>query len=79
MAIEGPIVSGTASRVTVTWSGNGQPYSLGLFEPGSATFRYVADTTYQNFSVGENTYTVVAYDAEGNASNSVSLVIQGEF
>ena len=37
-AIEGQIVSGTASKVTVTWSGMGNPSVLGLFEPAAAVF-----------------------------------------
>ena len=78
-AIEGQIVSGTASTVMVTWSGNAQAYPLGLFEPGGSTFRYVADTDYLNLSQGPNTYTIVAYDSEGNASNTVVLTIDAAF
>ncbi|OGJ43836.1 hypothetical protein A3J23_04545 [Candidatus Peregrinibacteria bacterium RIFCSPLOWO2_02_FULL_48_14] len=78
-AIEGQIVSGTASKVMVTWSGNGQAYPLGLFTAGSGSFRYVADTDYANLSVGSNTYTIVAYDSEGNASNMVVLTIDASF
>lgn len=79
IAIEGTILNGTAQRVVITWSGNGQPYPLGLFEPGSTAFRYVADQQYGNFQAGPNTYTVTAYDAEGNPSNTVSVTIQGDF
>ena len=78
-AIEGQIVSGTASKVMVTWSGNGQAYPLGLFTAGSGSFRYVADTDYANLSVGSNTYTIVAYDSEGKASNMVVLTIDASF
>ena len=78
-AIEGQIVSGTASKVTVTWSGNGEPFVLGLFEPGSSSFRYVADTDYLNLAQGSNTYTIVAYDSAGNASNTISLTITAEY
>ena len=78
-AIEGQIVSGTASKVMVTWSGNGQAYPLGLFTAGSGSFRYVADTDYLNLSQGPNTYTIVAYDSEGNASNTVVLTIDAAF
>jgi len=78
-AIEGQIVSGMASKVMVTWSGNGQAYPLGLFTAGSGSFRYVADTDYANLSVGSNTYTIVAYDSEGNASNMVVLTIDASF
>ena len=78
-AIEGQVLSGTASKVTVTWSGNGEPFALGLFEPGSASFRYVADVDYLNLAQGSNTYTIVAYDAAGNASNTVTLTIVASF
>jgi hypothetical protein len=39
----------------------------------------VADTDYLNFAAGENTYTIVAYDKDGVASNVVRLQINGEF
>lgn len=79
IAIEGRIVQGSAARVTVTWSGNGVPYELSFFEVGSGSFRYVADTAYANFASGQNTYTITAYDTDGNSSNSVTVVINGEF
>lgn len=79
IAIEGRIVSGAAQSVTVTWSGNGQAYPLGLFEPGSDSFRYVADVNYANIAEGSNTYTIVAYDEEGNASNVLSVQIEAIF
>jgi hypothetical protein len=79
IAIEGTITSGVASSVYVSWSGNGQSYPLGLFVPGDSSFRYVADTQYSNFASGNNTYTVTAYDAAGNESNTVSIDITGDF
>lgn len=79
IALEGQIVRGTASRVTVTWSGNGVPYDLGFFEPGSSSFRYVADANYANFAQGTNTYTIVAYDENGQPSNTVVLTLYAEF
>ena len=79
IAIEGYVSSGVADEVYVTWSGNGESYKLGLFEAGSDAFRYVADAEYANFSVGENTYTIVAYDVDGNVSNTLTVVITGEF
>jgi len=79
IAIEGYVSSGEVSRVVVTWSGNGEPFTLGLFEAGDETFRYVADVEYANFAVGENTYTIVAYGEDGEASNVVTVVITGEF
>lgn len=79
IAIEGYISSGDASSVYVTWSGNGEAYPLGLYEAGSDNFRYVADVDYLNFAVGENIYTIVAYDEDGNASNIVTVVVTGEF
>lgn len=79
IAIEGVISSGEASRVSVTWSGSGQAYDLGFFEAGSDSFRYVADVNYGNYALGENTYTIVAYDAAGQPSNTVTLVLVAEF
>jgi hypothetical protein len=79
IAIEGVISSGEASRVSVTWSGSGQAYDLGLFEAGSESFRYVADVEYGNYALGENTYTIVAYDAVGQPSNTVKLTLVAEF
>ncbi|MFA6024479.1 MAG: FecR domain-containing protein [Candidatus Gracilibacteria bacterium] len=79
IAIEGQIVSGTASTVTVTWSGNGAPYTLGSFVAGSSSFRYVADTDYANYSLGSNTYTIVAYDENGQVSNTVTITLNAEF
>lgn len=79
IALEGQIVSGTASRITVTWSGNGVPYTLSSFTAGSSSFRYVADTDYANYALGSNTYTVVAYDEEGKVSNTVVITLTAEF
>ena len=79
IAIEGRVTAGQASRIEVTWSGDGDPYSLGLFEEGDETFRYVADAAYENFALGENSYTITAYDSEGNASNSVVVTLNAEF
>lgn len=79
IAIEGSIVSGTASKITVTWGGNGQPYTLAGFKPGDTSFRYVADFEYKNLSHGENTYTIVAYDEAGNVSNTVVVVVNASF
>lgn len=75
IAIEGEVVSGTASRVIVTWSGNAAPYQLGLFSTGDTSFRYVADPNYLNMNEGLNTYTVVAYEPDGTESNRVVLEI----
>lgn len=79
IALEGQITSGTASTVTVTWSGNGVPYTLSSFTAGSGTFRYVADTDYANYAPGSNTYTIVAYDENGKPSNTVVIVLNAEF
>jgi hypothetical protein len=79
IAIEGVIVAGTADHVTITWDGNGKPYTLAGFKAGSSSFRYVADATYGNFKAGVNTFTVVAYAADGTVSNTVTVVITGQF
>lgn len=79
IAIEGVIVAGTADHVTITWDGNGKPYTLAGFKAGNSSFRYVADATYGNFKVGVNTFTVVAYAADGTVSNTVTVVITAQF
>ncbi len=79
IAIEGSITCGTASTVTVTWGGNGAPYTLGGFAPGDSTFRYVADASYGNLKAGSNTYTIVATAADGTVSQAVTVTIVAEF
>lgn len=79
IAIEGAIVAGTADHVTITWDGNGTPYTLAGFKAGGSNFRYVADATYKNLKAGVNTYTVIAYAADGTVSNTVTVVITAEF
>lgn len=79
IAIEGSITCGTASTVTVTWGGNGAPYTLGGFAPGDTTFRYVADASYGNLKAGSNTYTIVATAADGTQSAPLTVTIVAEF
>ncbi len=79
IAIEGTIVSGTASKVTVTWDGNNAPYTLQGFKAGGSSFRFVATAEYKNLVVGANTYTVIAYDADGKASNTVVVKVNASF
>jgi len=79
IAIEGSVISGVAERVTVEWSGTGEEYALGLFEAGSGDFRYVADVEYANFALGENIYTIRAYDENGAISNVLKIVITADF
>ncbi|MFT7183887.1 MAG: hypothetical protein ACI9QC_000212 [Oceanicoccus sp.] len=79
IAIEGVVTAGSAVSVYVSWSGTGQSYPLGLFQAGDGSFRYVADVQYANFASGNNTYTITAYDADGNESNTVSIDILGDF
>jgi hypothetical protein len=50
-----------------------------VFEPGSSSFRYVADSDYSNLARGSNTYTIVATDSVGNSSNTIVLTITAEF
>ncbi len=75
VAIEGHVRAGTAERITVQWSGGGAPYALSMFEPGSSNFRFVADVAYGNLTLGENRYTIIAYDADGTASSPVTVVV----
>ncbi len=79
IAIEGSVLSGTANTVTVTWAGNNQAYTLNGFAPGDTEFRYVADASYGNLKAGSNTYTVIAYDAQGQVSNTLVVTIVAEF
>ncbi len=50
-------------------------YRLQLFKPGSKTWSYLASTALSNMNVGENTYSVVALDADGNKSPARSIKI----
>ncbi len=75
VAIEGHVLTGTAERITVQWSGGGAPYTLSMFEPGSSSFRFVADEMYGNLILGENRYIIQAYDADGKASSPVTMVV----
>jgi hypothetical protein len=75
IAIEGEVLTGAGSKVTVTWDGSGSAYTLAGFGPGDTSFRYVADLEYKNLKEGVNVYTVTAYDAAGNPSNTVTVTI----
>lgn len=75
IAIEGEVVSGEGTKVTVTWDGSGAPYTLAGFGPGDTSFRYVADIEYKNLKEGVNVYTITAYDAAGNPSNTATVTI----
>ena len=79
IAIEGVIKAGTAETVTVTWDGNGNPYTLKGFSSGDSNFRFVADSDYKNITQGTNVYTVIAHDAEGMESNEVTVTIEAEW
>lgn len=79
IALEGQVTAGEASRISVTWSGNGQAYDLSLYEAGASSFRYVADVDYGNYALGQNSYTIVAYDADGVPSNTVVVQLTAEF
>ena len=50
-------------------------YQLTLFEPGSTSWSYTADPSFDNLFEGENTYEVVAIDEEGNRSEAAVFVI----
>lgn len=79
VAIEGNIVTGTAATVTVTWDGNNAPYTLKGFQAGGSAFRFVATSEYNNLALGANTYTVIAYDADGKASNTIVVKVNASF
>lgn len=79
IAIEGSILNGSAETVTVTWDGNNVPYTLKGFKSGGLSFRFVATSEYKNLKLGDNVYTVVAYDTAGKASNTVIVKVSAQF
>ncbi|MBU0727165.1 hypothetical protein KKA95_00605, partial [Patescibacteria group bacterium] len=50
-------------------------YTLQKYTPGETEWSYIASTSYGTLFEGENTYTVRAYDKEGNEIDSQNFVI----
>ena len=55
------------------------PYTLKGFKAGGSSFRFVATSEYKNLKVGENTYTVIAYDTAGKVSNTIVVKVNASF
>jgi len=71
--LRGAVSAGTTA-VEVTANG-GAPYQLGGYTAGSATYLYRAKTAFANLKEGDNTYSVVAIDADGNRSAATQIMI----
>ena len=71
--LRGAVPAGTAA-VEVTANG-GAPYQLGGYKAGDTTYLYRAKTAFANLQEGENTYSVVAIDADGVRSEAVEISI----
>lgn len=67
------IIKGTAPKETEGIIVN--DYRLQLYEPGSGTWSYLANTELGNLKSGTNTYDVVAIDALGGRSAPVRITI----
>lgn len=88
--IKSPVGSGqtlTTSEGVIEITGEAPPntagilvneYKLQLFKPGGQTWSYLANAAYGNLNVGENRFTVVAVDADGNRSvpRTITIVYQ---
>ncbi len=85
--IKSPVGSGqtlTTSEKVIEITGEAPPntaailvndYKLQLFKPGALTWSYLANANYANLVAGENKFTVVAVDADGNKSVPRSITI----
>jgi hypothetical protein len=85
--IKSPVGSGqtlTTSEKVIEITGEAPPntagilvndYKLQLFKPGGLTWSYLANANYANLVAGENKFTVVAVDADGNRSVPRSITI----
>lgn len=79
--IEGSAPDGAEKIVVTSFEeGKAVPYVLKAFQPGDSTWRYIAtyDSGDGNLVVGENTFEVVAIDAEGNESDAAKVVFTYE-
>ena len=70
--ITGTVPEGTAKVVV-------NDYTLSKFTAGDSSFSYKASTGFGNLNLGEkNTYTAIAYDAEGGKLGEASITIDVE-
>jgi hypothetical protein len=88
--IKSPAGSGetiTVTRPIVEITGEAAPntagilvndYRLQLFKTGNRTWSYLANAAYDNLKIGENRFTVIAVDGDGNRSvpRTVTVVYQ---
>ena len=73
---EAPIlIAGKVSSSAISVSVN--DYELSKYEPGSGEWSYFASPDFQNLSVGENTFEVIATGPDGESA-SVSLKLNYE-
>ncbi|MBD3327955.1 hypothetical protein GF340_01480 [Candidatus Peregrinibacteria bacterium] len=70
--ISGTVQSGVAQVEVVH---NGEGYMLGAFEKGDTSWSYNVNESFGNLVEGANTYTVYAYDEDGNRSEADTLII----
>ncbi|PIR54243.1 hypothetical protein COU75_01945 [Candidatus Peregrinibacteria bacterium CG10_big_fil_rev_8_21_14_0_10_42_8] len=66
-------ISGTAPKGAIGIEINN--YRLQLFEPGDTKWSYLANTKYNNYTLGENVYEVVAINRGGYRSDPAKIVI----
>lgn len=70
--LSGTVQSGVAK---VEVAHNGEGYVLGAFEKGDTSWSYNVNESFGNLVEGANTYTVYAYDEDGNRSSADTLII----
>jgi hypothetical protein len=70
--LSGTVQSGVAK---VEVAHNGEGYILGAFEKGDTSWAYNVNESFGNLVEGANTYTVYAYDDDGNRSEADTLII----
>lgn len=78
LSLEGS-VQGEASSIQVTHydeSGNALPYTLKSYTAGASEWRYNAAKDYGNLREGRNRFTIIAKDAEGNASDPLEVIVE---
>jgi len=67
-------VVGTVASNTAAVEVNG--YRLQLYEAGSTEYLYIANAELGNMKVGDNTYSIVAIDEDGNESDPATIILK---
>ena len=62
------------ARVEITFE-NGDPFVLSQFESGSGEWNYNASIEWGNLKIGMSNYSVVGFDADGNATPTANFQI----